>query len=117
MRGTAQNCRLQAQGRDRELKVSGAFPDPPEWLQGVALDEWRRVQAISDYAVCIKASDRGILAAYCVLYAELAGGELRASMWPAFVSLSSKLGMTPSDRSKVRIEKPKKQENPFAKFA
>jgi len=102
------------EARDGELEVGGSFPQPPEWLQGEALEEWRRVERISDYRECIKESDRGILTAYCVLWGDIStlAGHLKASHFAIFSSLAGKLGMTPADRSKVKVESGKRSGTP-----
>lgn len=118
IRGTAQNCRLKSQGREDELVVGGGFPDPPSWLDPLAIEEWERVRRISDYASAIKESDFAVMCLYCDLFAAFRKDRKRFSFSAAqlLASLAGKLGMTPADRSKVHVGKSEKKENPFAQF-
>ena len=45
-----------------------AAPSPPDWLDGAALDEWRRVTPMLDELHLIKEADAPSLAAYCVTW-------------------------------------------------
>lgn len=114
--GTAQRCRLEQ--RKSELDYAGDFPAVPGILSGAALEEWHRVRSISGYAECIRDSDMAILTAYCTLWGKLcAKGDLRASEWVVFISLCGKLGMSPADRTKVKVERDEEEQNPFRAYA
>lgn len=116
MRGTAQKCRIEK--RAGELLVDGPFPDAPEWLTPGALAEWERVKAISDYASCVKSSDRTLLALYCTIADELAReGTLSDGKAKTLLSLGGKFGMSPSDRTKIKgAPKEEAKDDPWAKL-
>ncbi len=65
LRGTAQNCRLPK----KPARVNAKIPDPPSYVQGNALIEWRRMTKLLHSVKLIGNVDSVALAAYCITYA------------------------------------------------
>lgn len=60
--------------RGRKPKVTrapkpGPVPDPPDWLQGIALNQWQRLAPKLNALGLFETLDRDLLALYCDAYA------------------------------------------------
>jgi phage terminase small subunit len=110
--------------RAGEVEVTAPLADPPDWLPEGAKAEWNRVLEISGYAKALTEADRGLLTTYCLVWQEIAHVVARdgssilipASRLQLFANIAGKLGMTPSDRVKVRMPEEKKPANKFGKL-
>lgn len=122
LQGTAQKCRIEK--RKGELKVPAVMPAAPDWMPTEAKVEWGRVISLSQYARALSESDRAMLTAYCVMWAEIvttvtrdgSSENIPSSRLMAFIQMASRLGMTPSDRVKIRLPEEKPVTNKFAKL-
>lgn len=122
LQGTAQKCRMDARGP--EMQVAGGMPEAPEWMPPLAQQEWGRISAISGYAKALRPSDMPMLVTYCLLWAEIAGhvkefgssAGIQSARLTTFAGIAAKLGMNPSDRSKVHVPSEEKPANKFAKL-
>lgn len=106
--------RLKARaGEPKNLPDLG---DPPNRLNDEQLKAWNEIVENSAYGV-LTGSDRHSLEIAAVLLA--AFWQNGANMPTANISILNsslaKMGMNPSDRSRVTVQEPEK-ENPFAKF-
>lgn len=119
-----------------EPKPEGT-PRCPQWLTGEARKEWKRVAAALVKAKVVTQVDRAVLAAYCQSYAqwmeaeeklklseeeggspviENTKGNLVANPWVGvgqrakmdMLKFASELGMTPSARTRLKVEKVEK---------
>jgi len=114
MQGTAQKVRHQFR---TDIDMPSEVPTPPEWLQGEGLAEWGRLVGHPHYQKALASIDRGMLAIYCDLWSKYVDGVKNgdmpsATMIMTMVNLGAKLGLNPSDRTKIRmpeVEKPKSQ--------
>lgn len=127
---------------DKEPDVEIKIPDPPELLEGVALDQWQRLSREFFKLGIMSEIDRDALAIYCKLYdrwTEAEGkiktegltlktinGNIIQSPYVGIVNRCVELmnkyliefGMTPSSRTRVAAKKIKKTEskNPWDEF-
>ena len=117
VQGTARKHRH----RERcDLELGGELPQPPEFLNEVAREEWFRVCTIGKYAKALSPADRGPLTLNCVLWSELVASQKKKA--PAMVTtrlglysnLAGRFGMTPCDRAKIQLPKEPKPMNRFA---
>ncbi len=114
-------------GRADQMVASDAAPEPPEWLNDEAREEWWRV--VNGYAVSgiITPLDRGMLATYCSMWSRFAAAEQavpyvgqNASFINAMILVASKLGLTPVSRASMKVPnaKPKQESaDPWSEFA
>jgi P27 family predicted phage terminase small subunit len=125
---------------DREPEFDASALTCPDFVQGAARREWHRTVALLSAANVVTTIDRTVLAAYCQNYERWvdASAQLRKtgpiikapSGYPIVNPLISvvrgyellmsrqmvELGMTPSSRSRLRIEQPEKTEDPLDAF-
>jgi phage terminase small subunit len=117
---------LEMQGtlrRDRhsdrsDLQVDSAIPEAPEWLSEEARSEWDRLTN-GQYAKALANVDRAMLAIFCQRWAhyvasEQSGQPIKAAEIAVLISLGAKLGLNPSDRTKLRMPE---AERPKSKWA
>lgn len=106
------------------------IPDPPDHFEGVALDEWTRITLELQTLRLVSNIDRASLVAYCQAWADYVkacdtveeegevitsekGGlyqnpwvSIKNSAMDRMVRISSEFGMTPSSRSRLKVETP-----------
>jgi P27 family predicted phage terminase small subunit len=116
--------------RAKPVQSIGDIPDPPRWLTGKGLEEWRRVHDLLKARGILSGEDWAILNCYgsAVLLIEQAFEELSESglivttpngmemPHPAIgiaktqtelmVKLAARLGLSPADRAGMRIDSP-----------
>lgn len=103
IKGTLRKGRQKA----NEVTPEVAFPEPPAWLAGPALDEWKRIADEVEDLGYVSRLDRGVLTLYCVLWARIAeagqgnGGPLKAAEVAQFRACSSSLGFDPASRGRI----------------
>ncbi len=117
LRGTARKHRLAK--RAGELRLTPAFPEPPEGLPAAALAEWKRIESESQYACVLTAADRQLLIIYSTLSAEYNAGAcglgplMQTSRLAQLRAVCSELGMSPPSRVKIQLPGEKKPRNKF----
>lgn len=116
---TQGTARKDRHAKRKDLELGGELPQPPDFLSDIAREEWRRVCTIGKYNKALSPADRGPLAMYCLLWAELqakttTGEEMQASRMALLANLAGKFGMTPSDRAKIQMPEDEKPKNKFA---
>ena len=118
LKGTARKGRMNP----AEPQPEPGTPEPPEWLAGDALDEYRRVADVLGALRCLTAADRGVLTCYALTWAELASagrGErpLVPAMLAQFRASASSLGLDPTSRGKIVVPPAEEKESPWAQYA
>ena len=125
---------------DKEPKPKSKAPRCPAWLGEEAKKEWRNMVKKLEPLGLITEIDHATLEAYCVAYGRWAEAEQKVlnegtlyktekgnvitspRLWVAnkameqMQKLASEFGMTPSARSRIKVEKPKEEENPMDAF-
>lgn len=120
---------------DKEPKPDVVIPLPPEHLEGIALDEWYRITPELLKLRMITALDRAPLVALCQAWGDYIKacekleeeGEvlmsdkgnayqnpwtgIKTSAMDRILRLSSEFGMTPSARSRLKVEMPTEDED------
>jgi len=115
-----------AKTRDGEPLPPKGRPDPPDWLDELALQEWRKIVPLLESMGVLTLADGDALANYCSLwacyqrcydwvrrYGEVQAGEKSAQRWPQaralceYTSQLSRLracfGLTPADRASMNV--------------
>jgi phage terminase small subunit len=120
----------RGRARENEPIPSGPLGDPPERLTRVQREVWIELsQEIPDGVLSV--ADRKLLEIYCRFEAFARGGDpdesgaamppqkLKASEYNLMVSILSRMGMTPADRSKLNVPSPEKEKatNTFEELA
>ena len=112
---------------DAAPQMPVGVPDPPEWLDQEARREWARIVPILQASGVLTLADRAVLTGYCVAWSEFhraiillqehgrtmrtrTGYEAQrpevamAQKWlQRLESLAARLGLSPSDRSSIRV--------------
>jgi phage terminase small subunit len=102
--------------RENEPEAAGEIGDPPERLTEFERECWRDLVSLC-HAGVLCAADRLFVEYGARVLAQLRSAtEIDPKLGIRFETVCARLGMTPSDRSKVQAVKPKEDENPFAKF-
>ena len=80
----------------------------PDYLSGAAKDVWFEVEAVVVPGI-LTATDRIMMEVLCNLIAEYrcSPDEFAVGKYPHMISCLARFGMSPSDRGKLAIEKPK----------
>lgn len=116
LKGTVRKSRQHR----NEPRPAPELPEPPAWMRGEALEEWKRVTAELEPLGYLSQLDRGVLTAYCLLWARLcsaANGEgepIKAAEVAQFRACASSLGLDPVSRSRIEAPQPKKKHSPWA---
>lgn len=92
LQGTAQKCRLNKNEPEPEIKI----PDPPDFLDSAALEEWNRVTPILKRLGLISELDSMELAAYCQCF----------SRWRTAEQKLLELGLTETTSNGNNIQSP-----------
>ncbi|MFE1095896.1 phage terminase small subunit P27 family [Streptomyces smyrnaeus] len=103
------------------------IPNPPEWLEGMALDEWHRLMPILEKMGVVTVADRDAVSAYCVSYEtfvkatkELSSSGIVVESYRGGIAKNpalqvqrdaleqmnkwgAKLGLTPADRARLAV--------------
>lgn len=123
MQGTDRKCRIEERGP--ELEIPTGIPEPPDWLLAEGRREWVRLLSITEWKAAISEADRPTLAVYCQLWARFVASETRGrkahAEFPvtklvAMMNLAGKLGLNPSDRTRIRMPEKKQEESKFARL-
>ncbi len=100
------------------------LPEPPHWLEGMALEEYRRIQQAFLNTGILTSLDAGLVIAYSVLYAQIAertrdGKNVGSSHFAALATLTSRLGLDPQSRARLRVPDaaPAAADDPWAEMA
>ena len=117
LQGTGQRCRLEK--RRGELELPAEVPDAPDWLLPEGLIEWGRLTSHPLYSKVLSRIDRGMLATYCQMWARFVAGEkadapVKAAHVAQMNILAGKLGLSPADRPKIRMQPEEKPRNRFS---
>lgn len=121
MRGT-DRARVKKRG---EIVLDSGRPNPPTWLLKEAKAEWRRLMKVSRYAAAIEKPDRAMLAIFCQLWARFVESETGPPSIKEFggrqlqtlISVGAKLGLSPTDRTKIPAAPAKPADDPWARLA
>jgi hypothetical protein len=112
--------------KDREapppvkLATLDAVPDPPEWLNERAANEWRRVAPILVANKLLTEAGLGPLAMLCAVTGALArtwaaGEAPKSSLIEAHRGLVGDFGLTPAGAARIRHSHEGQQPNRFAR--
>ena len=106
--------------------AAGPLPEPPNWMQPEALEEYRRVQQAFGNTGMRTCLDAAMLIAYCQLWARLVEAEKAipyvappAAYFSAFATIAGRLGLDPQSRARLRVpdRKAEPEADPWAQFA
>jgi P27 family predicted phage terminase small subunit len=120
-----------------DVPAASGIPEPPDFLTGIALEQWHRTVAVMREIGTLGAETREVLGLYCAAWARVAeaeaeiaragavvrsrlGGEI-ANPWIAIANqsatlvtrLATELGLTPASRARVAPANPSPKANPF----
>lgn len=103
--------------RENEPVPAGPLGDPPTYLDDMQQRCWLEVASYVPEGV-LTVSDRLLVEKTARLLAREREGEpLKAAEHNLMIRCFSLMGMTPADRSKINVGKPKKRKNKFEEFA
>lgn len=107
--GTFQKCRHGGDAPD----FNPDTPEPPDILNGVALNEWNRVVPELERLGLLTIFDRAILAQYCILWKQLHDSSpdepLSAAWHTQFKQIQQELGFTIASRAGLRMPKAERE--------
>lgn len=96
--------------REGEPQVTEPLGDPPDCLDEAVRARWREIAA---WCPWLMAPDRVLVEVTAVLWAEFRRGAANASQTMQLSRNLTHLGMSPSDRSKVKVPPAPRTKNPF----
>ncbi len=124
-----------------EPNAPSDVPSCPEFLDEVAREEWDRISGILTEMGLLSTADRAALAAYCTVYSRWVHAEEQVKKFGTIVKSPEKgfpmkspyltvadqamesmrkflveFGLTPSSRSRIRVETKKSAEDEFDEF-
>ena len=103
--------------RENEPVSDGEIGDPPEHLEEAEKAAWLELVGMAHKGT-LCSSDRAFMEYAAKVWMVIKQpGCPRPDIGIRFESIIGRLGMSPSDRSKVSVIKPKDNVNPFGKFA
>lgn len=121
--------RADRHGKNGQSLDDSNLPDlplPPDCLSLTARAEWIRIVAILSPMKLLRATDLGIMLAYCQLFDELFNPSVDAfgfkikppaSLYTQFRGVANDLGLTPISRSKISLKDPaEKPDNEYSDF-
>jgi len=113
LQGTYQKCRHEG---NSDIEASVGQPEKPDWLTGQASKEWDKTIEVLSEAGYLAKTDSMALATYCELVAEFSANppDFPAGKLGQLRLLMADLGMTPSARAKMPVQKDDDEGNPFA---
>jgi phage terminase small subunit len=119
LQGTARKDR---HGRRNDLTLENYIPAAPDYFGQDALEEWQALVTDSQYSRVLARVDRGMMELYCALRAEFRkhlreGTEMPASRLTVMANAASKLGLNPSDRTKINMPQEPEVDDEFAALA
>jgi len=119
LQGTARKDR---HGRRNDLTLENHIPAAPDYFGPDALEEWQALVTDSQYSRVLARVDRGMIELYCALRAEFRkhlreGTEMPASRLTVMANAASKLGLNPSDRTKINMPQEPEVDDEFAALA
>ena len=98
-----------------EPKSMEAFPDPPEWLDDIAREEWtERGRELFDMGV-LTSVDLPAFEFYCYLYSKARQDPNNQNLQQLRMYMNE-FGITPASRGKLHISKPKKDKSKFGRY-
>jgi len=106
---------------DSKPKVEIKIPSPPEWLEGNALAEWKRICKVLKNSGLLSQAESAVLSQYCLLYGQLQDSvvyaddeskRFNAAQHTQLRLCCVELGLTPKARSQITVGK-KKDANSF----
>jgi len=114
LRGTFKKNPKRRLAREGEPVAPGKLGAPPDCLDK---DEQARWYELSEAAPWLAAADRFIVELACGLWMLERRGKATATESRLLVSILGRLGMTPADRSKVKVpQAPPKKVNAFTRL-
>ncbi len=105
----------RGRARENEPVPDGPIGNPPEYFDEIQKKIWAEVVQQCPFGV-LTIADRMIVEIYCSLVGRFRSGEtLKAAEYNLIISILSRMGLTPADRSKINVPtKESKQEGPGA---
>ena len=103
--------------RTEEPEPEGEIGDPPEGLSEAERACWLEVVDLAHKGTLCR-TDRMVVEHLARVLAELRASEeyVKTDLMIRFEMCLGRLGMTPADRSRVSVRKPKRDANPFEEF-
>lgn len=107
----------RAKERSNEPSPVGDIGPPPEYLSPAVAAAWTALVTHA-HAGTLCASDREFMEYAAKIWAEIKASEtVDPKLGIRFEACIAKLGMSPADRSRVSVIKPKEQQNSYTEFA
>ena len=112
LRGAFRHDPARRRQREGEPEPKGALGKPPDALDEAERARWKD---IATWCTWLTIADRVIVEQTCRLWMLERHGDASAAQSKQLASNLGRLGMTPSDRSKVKVPgPPQRKKNPFA---
>lgn len=114
LRGAFKRHPEREQAREGEPEVSGPLGDPPDCLDEAHMARWIE---IAGWCPWLGDADRVLVEATCRLWVKMRNNDMKPGDWSLLTTNLSKLGMTPTDRSRVKVPGKPAAKNGFQEFA
>lgn len=100
MRGAFERNPKRGKEREHEPQVDGPLGDPPETFDEAQRARWVE---IASWCPWLTVADRPAVELVCRLWVTMRAGQFKAADYVGLMNCLGRLGMTPVDRSKVRM--------------
>lgn len=114
LRGAFRNHPKREKERAGEPEPIGPLGDAPDCFDEAHIARWYE---IASWCPWLADADRVIVEATCRLWVKMRNIELKSSDWGLLTTNLSKLGMTPTDRSRVKVPTRAPKKNAFKELA
>lgn len=106
-----------SRGRARadEPEVRGELGEPPERMTEAQREYWNELKGYMHLGVCAE-NDRPAFTTLVFMYEALWKSDCEVSVMVAFLKALAYFGMTPADRSRVKVTNKPKVDDPWDEF-
>ena len=114
LRGAFKKNPQRGREREGEPESVGPLGDPPDQFDEAHRARWAE---ISGWCSWLGDADRPTVEAVCVLWMKVRNNQAKSADFGLLIQYLSKLGMTPTDRSRVKVPQAAPKKNAFQELA
>lgn len=113
LRGAFKEHPKREKEREGEPEVREPLGDPPDTFDESLTARWVEV---STWCPWLTIADRPAVEATCRLWTKMRNNDMKGGDWATLLGYLCRLGMVPTERSKVKVPGKKPKANPFGEL-